>query len=90
MKLRNLKWSVVILAGTLSVISCSEDYLEVSPTGSTLEANYYKNEAEAYSGVVSVYDIMKKWSGGFENMMSMLNAGSDDFYAGGGNASDGA
>jgi len=90
MKLRNLKWSVFILAGTLSVISCSEDYLEVSPTGSTLEANYYKNEGEAYSALVSVYDIMKKWSGGFENMITLLNAGSDDFYAGGGNASDGA
>ena len=33
---------------------------------------------------------MRKNSGGFENMITMMNAGSDDHYAGGGGASDGA
>lgn len=86
---RNLKWSFIALA-VLGTVSCSEEFLEVSPAGSNLESNYYKNEAEAYSGLVAVYDVMRKQSGGFENMIAMLNAGSDDFWAGGGSASDGA
>jgi starch-binding outer membrane protein, SusD/RagB family len=90
MKLRNLKWSVLILAGTLTVVSCSEDFIDVPLRGATTEESYYTNESEAYAGLISVYDIMKKQTGGFENMVSILNAGSDDFYAGGGNSSDGA
>jgi hypothetical protein len=33
---------------------------------------------------------MRKNAGGFENMITMMNAGSDDNYAGGGGATDGA
>jgi hypothetical protein len=90
MKTKNVKWSFLALAAAGLLASCSKDFLEVEPTGTQLESNYYKDETQAYSGLVSVYDIMKKNSGGFENMVSILNAGSDDFYAGGGNSSDGA
>lgn len=90
MKSRNLKVSLVAIAASMAIVSCSDSYLEVTPQGSELEANYYKNETQAYSGLVAVYDLMRKESGGFENMIAMLNAGSDDFYAGGGSSSDGA
>jgi hypothetical protein len=39
---------------------------------------------------VAAYDVMRKNAGGFENMITMMNAGSDDNYAGGGGATDGA
>lgn len=71
------------------VISCSEDFLDVEPKGTTLEENYYSNEAEAYSALVAVYDVLGKQSRGFENMIAFLNSGSDDHYAGGGSSSDG-
>lgn len=71
------------------LVSCSSDFLDVTSDDPT-EDNYYKNEAQAFSGLVSVYDIMRKNSGGFENMITMFNAGSDDHFAGGGNSSDGA
>lgn len=90
MKLINLKYGLVVLVTLISITSCSEDYLEVTPTGTNLESNYYKNEDEAYSGLIAVYDMMRKWSNSFDNMVCFLNAGSDDFYAGGGGASDGA
>lgn len=80
-------FAVVILA---TIFSCSEDYLEVSPDGQFLSSSYYTNQDEAFSGLVAAYDFMRKNSGGFENMVTMMNAGSDDHYAGGGNASDGA
>ncbi|HEX8268441.1 MAG TPA: RagB/SusD family nutrient uptake outer membrane protein [Flavobacterium sp.] len=73
----------------LVLISCSDEFIDVDPKGSVLEDNYYQTEAQAYSAMVAVYDILRKHSGGFENMIAMLNAGSDDHYAGGGGATDG-
>lgn len=78
------------MAGVFTTISCSDDFLTTEFKGAVSEENYYQNEEHAYSALIAVYDIMKKESGGFENMIAMLNAGSDDHYAGGGNESDGA
>jgi hypothetical protein len=77
-------------AMVLSLVSCKKDFVELTPKGQFLTANYYQNEDQAYAALVGVYDIMRKNSGGFENMITMMNAGSDDQYAGGGGATDGA
>jgi len=90
MKIKNFKWSCFAIIAVATMPSCSEDVLDVDPQGSIIESDYYQNEGEAYSGLISVYDMLRKHSGGFENTMAMLNAGSDDFFAGGGNATDGA
>ncbi|NRD23630.1 RagB/SusD family nutrient uptake outer membrane protein [Winogradskyella litoriviva] len=74
----------------LLTISCNTDYIEVDTTGTLLEDNYYRNESEAYSGLIAVYDVIGKQSRGFENMISLLNSGSDDHYTGGGSSSDGS
>ncbi|RKS02702.1 RagB/SusD family nutrient uptake outer membrane protein [Flavobacterium sp. 102] len=86
----NIKILAIATLASLTFASCSTEDLEVDPKGLEVESNYYQNEAEAFSGLVSVYDLMRKNSGGFENMITMFNAGSDDHYAGGGNSSDGA
>lgn len=88
MKRNTFKYTLVAIA-TSVLTSCNSSYLEVLPKGSSLEASYYTNQSEAFSGLVAVYDIMRKNSGGFENMITMLNAGSDDNVAGGGGATDG-
>ena len=85
----NIKNLIILATATVSFAACSEDFLTVPAEGKALTSNYYKNEAEAFSGLVATYDIMKKNSGGFENMIAMLNAGSDDHFAGGGGDSDG-
>ena len=90
MRLEKLKFLVFGLLLLTIVLSCSKDYLEVEPKGTLLEDNYYKNENQAYSGLIAVYDIIGKESRGFENMVTMMNAGSDDHYAGGGGPTDGA
>ncbi|THD69546.1 RagB/SusD family nutrient uptake outer membrane protein [Robertkochia marina] len=69
--------------------SCSDDFLEVEPKGQFLSSSYYNTEDQVYSGLVSVYDILRKNTGGFENMVALLNSGSDDHVAGGGGATDG-
>lgn len=73
-----------------TLASCSRDFLEVPKEGSTTEENYYQNESQAFAGLVATYDVLRKDSGGFENMITMMNAGSDDQFAGGGGESDGA
>lgn len=90
MKIKNIRYSFVAVGLLLLGTSCGEDFLTVDPKGLPLVDNYYKDETEAYSALVAAYDIMGKQSKGFENMICMLNAGSDDFYAGGGGPGDGA
>jgi hypothetical protein len=89
MKTIQFKFLFIALAIIVTMNSCEKDFLEVEPKGTNLETGYYKNETEAFAGLVAVYDKMRKNSGGFENMITMMNAGSDDHYAGGGNETDG-
>lgn len=70
--------------------ACSKDFIEVTPKGQFLSENYYADKDQAFSALVGVYDVLRKNTGGFENMVSMMNAGSDDHFAGGGGATDGA
>ncbi|HEY0356900.1 MAG TPA: RagB/SusD family nutrient uptake outer membrane protein, partial [Flavisolibacter sp.] len=79
---------IVALAGSLA--SCKKEFVDIDPKGQFLSENYYKDKDQAFGGLVGVYDVMRKNSGGFENMITMMNAGSDDHYAGGGGATDGA
>ncbi len=85
------KIKIAILSGLLIAVagSCSEDYLELTPKGQTLTTNYYQNEDEAFSGLVAAYDLMRKYSGGFDNIATFMGSGSDDQLAGGGSATDG-
>ncbi len=69
--------------------SCSEDFVTIDPQGKFDTNTYFSNEQQCYAALIGVYDPMRKNTGGFENMVAMLNAGSDDFYAGGGSSTDG-
>lgn len=84
---------LIIGAGLLSIFlmtgSCSEDFITAEFEGSFAEDNYYQNADQLSEGLVAIYDVLRKNSGGFENMITMMNAGSDDFYAGGGSSTDG-
>lgn len=86
------KLTILFIAGAIfnTIISCSDDFLEVDPKGQFLSGSYYKDQDQAYTGLVAAYDVMRKNSGGFENMITMMNAGSDDHFAGGGGSTDGA
>ncbi len=79
-----------IAAAVVSFGSCSEEFVDITPKGSFLSENYYANQDQATAALVGVYDAMRKNTGGFENMVSMMNAGSDDHFAGGGGSTDGA
>ena len=84
------KFTFMAVAMIVSMLSCKKEFVDISPKGQFLSENYYADKDQAYGGLVGIYDVMRKNSGGFENMISMLNAGSDDHFAGGGGATDGA
>ncbi len=77
------------VAGMFFLNSCSKDFLEVTPKGTALEANYYKNAQEAYNGLVAAYDPLGTECGAtYSSKIGALNSASDDCYAGGGSSSD--
>lgn len=90
--MKNIGFRTTILASAITLLlgSCKKDFIEIKPLGQFLTENYYSNRDEAYAGLVAAYDVMRKNAGGFENMITMMNAGSDDNFAGGGGATDGA
>ena len=90
MKMKIVNYLIIAAGMMISLASCDKGYIEIQPKGQFLSANYYADQDQAYAALVAVYDVMRKNSGGFENMITMMNAGSDDQVAGGGGASDGA
>ena len=93
-KFINKKVAIVLLAATSFIqvpISCSDNNLEDTKNMGAFDMDgYFKNEDQCHSALIGVYDLMRKYSGGFENMVTFFNAASDDFYSGGGSSTDGA
>lgn len=79
----------LLIGGSLFISSCSKEWLEVEPKGTTLEANFYRNAAEAFAGLVSVYDPLG-WQvvRDYASKLGLLNTASDDTWAGGGAFAD--
>jgi len=90
MKEKVSSYLFIAVALMISLVSCEKGFIEVQPKGQFLSANYYSDKDQAFAGLVGVYDVMRKNSSGFENMITMMNAGSDDQVAGGGGSTDGA
>lgn len=88
--MKTIKFKYICIAAAMSILgSCSEDFVTIDPQGKFDTSTYFTNEQQCYSALIGVYDPLRKNTGGFENMVAFLNAGSDDFYAGGGSATDG-
>ena len=86
----NIKYIPAIALFTASLLTgaCSKSFLEVKPTGTNLESNYYRNQTEAYNGLVAVYDVIGWQGGGFVTKVAAMDAASDDQIAGGGGPND--
>lgn len=74
---------------TCTLASCSEEYLTIPADGKETELIHYKDESQAFAGLVAAYDPIRKILVVLENMITMMDAGSDDQYAGGGGETDG-
>ncbi|WDF64042.1 RagB/SusD family nutrient uptake outer membrane protein [Flavobacterium sp. KACC 22763] len=88
--MKTIKFKYIYVAVAMAVLgSCSEDFVTIDPKGKFDTSTYFSNEQQCYAALIGVYDPIRKNTGGFENLVAMLNAGSDDFYAGGGSSTDG-
>jgi len=87
-KLNIYKYSIVLLLA-LSIHACSTDFIDLEPRGTTLESNFYKTEENFFQALIAAYDVLQ-WQGGdgWTMKLGLLNAASDDTFAGGSNASD--
>lgn len=86
--MKMLKYKIgLIIAVIMGSLSCSKDIIELSPTGTVLESNFYKTEQELFQGLVAAYDPLG-FATNFTMKMGLLNAASDDTHAGGSDASD--
>lgn len=92
MKRKYFNYGAAALIGAAAFISCKKSFLETTPAGQTLEANYYSTPAEAFAGLVAAYDPLVTESGGLNNTYSgplgPLNSASDDCEVGGGGPQD--
>jgi hypothetical protein len=85
------KYFIYTAITTMALIplgSCKKSFLEVTPRGLDLESNYYRNQAEAFKGLVAVYDVVGWTGGGYVTKVNAMDAASDDHLAGGGGAND--
>lgn len=78
---------VALLAGVQLLGSCKK-YLAVNPEERILESDYYTNQAQAFAGLVAVYDMVGNQSSGYLTKTDIMNVASDDHLAGGANSSD--
>src|SRR4030095_16306720 len=82
-------YCIAIIAIAASLFACKKSFVDIEPKGQFLSDNYYADKDQAFAALVATYDVLRKNSGGFENMLALMNAGSDDHYAGGGGPTDG-
>jgi hypothetical protein len=89
--MRTIKINYILTAVILiiTLAACKKSFVEIQPEGQFVEETFYKDKDQAYWALVGVYDPLRKNSGGFENMLALLNSGSDDHFCGGGNSTDG-
>jgi hypothetical protein len=86
---KNVLYITALILGSIILNSCNKDWLDVKPKGTTLEANYYKNADEAFTGVVSCYDPLgTEWVKIYASKIGMLNSASDECSAGGASVTD--
>lgn len=79
------------LFGLLS--SCSEEFLVVSPQGTLLSSTYFKTEEQVQEALIATYDVLGHQKGiglAWSPYLVMAEVLSDDAYAGGQDAGDGA
>lgn len=73
----------------LLLTSCGTEFLDLKPRGTQLETSFYQTEEQIFEALVATYDVLQ-WGGtnGWTMKLGLLNAASDDCYAGGSDASD--
>ena len=73
-----LKYLAICTAGIMVIPGCKKSFLTVTPKGTALESAYYLNQAQAFTGLVAVYDVVGYQGGNDVTKLNTMDAGSDD------------
>jgi len=84
---RYIKYAIAISVALPMLNSCKK-FVEVDPRGEFVESGYYRDETEAFNGLVAAYDLLGFQSNGFVTKVDVSDAASDDNVAGGGGPND--
>jgi hypothetical protein len=87
MTTKQITYSILVTAGIFAA-ACDKTFLEADPKGQFLEDKYYRNEQEAYNGLVAIYDVVGWQANGYVTKIGTMDAASDDHFAGGGGPND--
>jgi hypothetical protein len=86
--MRNKITLIVVLLAVVQLLGSCKKFLNVNPEERILESDYYQNQAQAFAGLTSVYDMVGNQAGGYLTKTDIMNVASDDHFAGGANSSD--
>ena len=81
--MKKITYITILALGAQLLSGCKKDFLEVKPKGIDLESNYYKNQSEAFNGLVAVYDVVGWQGGNLVTKEGVAMAASDDHLGGG-------
>lgn len=86
--MKNYKYYLTLVLGSLTLFSCSNDFLDAEPITEVTDSNFYQTPEDGFSALVGCYDGMQRAVGGVGGLSypvaSMIL--SDDFFGGTGNA----
>ncbi|MET0465551.1 MAG: RagB/SusD family nutrient uptake outer membrane protein [Chitinophagaceae bacterium] len=77
-----------LLAFSIPVLNSCKKELDVNPQERVPFDSYYKTEADAFAGLVAVYDRFGFQAGGLYDKIAIMDVAGDDQLAGGGGPSD--
>jgi hypothetical protein len=89
MRIIKINYLIIAVIVINTLVACKKSFVTLEPRGQFLSDFYYKDQEQASAALVSIYDPLRKNSGGFDNMLALMNSGSDDQVTGGGGATDG-
>ncbi|MEQ9231928.1 MAG: hypothetical protein RIF46_14695, partial [Cyclobacteriaceae bacterium] len=85
--------NIFIVLALVMISSCSEDLLEVTPQGSVFSSTYFETADQIEEAVIATYDVLGHQKGvnlAWSPYLVLTEVLSDDAYAGGQDAGDGA
>lgn len=83
----------VLLAMIFLFTACKKDFLDRQPLDTEVSSNFYKTEEDAKIALIAIYDVLGYQSTpgvSWAPYLTMSDILSDDSFAGGGDANDGA
>jgi len=84
---KKLLYITTLIVGMHFLNACKKE-LNVSQQSRITVDNFYKTEADAFAGLVAVYDRFGFQSGGLYDKASIMDVAGDDQLAGGGSSTD--